>query len=68
MIEIAEGRCDFCGVCVAVCPVDCIDLYEAKILINEETCTDCLNCVYVCPFGALTFQENKVEGHISSRM
>ncbi|MBL7075696.1 4Fe-4S binding protein [candidate division KSB1 bacterium] len=60
MIEIREGRCDFCGVCVAVCPADCIELYEAKIVIDKEACTDCLNCVHVCPFEALTFQEDMV--------
>ena len=46
-------RCDFCGTCVAVCPHDAIDLYEASLKIDYEKCTMCLNCVYICPFKSL---------------
>ncbi|MFQ6618752.1 MAG: 4Fe-4S binding protein, partial [Fidelibacterota bacterium] len=48
-----EGRCDFCGACVAVCPEDAIELRESSIKIDGVKCTDCLLCVYVCPFEVL---------------
>ncbi len=55
MIEIKEDRCDFCGTCVSVCPVDCIELRETVIKIDQNVCTDCKLCVYVCPIETLEF-------------
>jgi ferredoxin len=53
MIAVDRKKCDLCGTCVAVCPVDAIDVLEAEVLIDEDLCTECLNCVAVCPWGAL---------------
>ena len=46
-------KCDFCGTCVAVCPHDAIELYEARLQISQQKCTLCLNCVHICPFRSL---------------
>jgi len=46
-------RCDFCGACVAVCPVDAIQLDEAHWRLFAERCTQCEACVMVCPMNAL---------------
>ncbi len=48
--------CDFCGACVAVCPVDCIELMEYRLSIDDDVCTRCMNCVYSCPVEALVFR------------
>ncbi len=61
MILIREDMCDFCGVCVSVCPPDCIELREAEIIIDREACTDCKLCVYVCPVETLRYTENRHE-------
>ena len=53
MIEIIENKCDFCGSCVAVCPVDCIELKEAAITIDYNVCIDCNLCIYICPIDVL---------------
>ena len=53
MIEIIPNKCDFCGACVAVCPVDCIELKEADISIDHNICIDCDLCVYICPIEVL---------------
>ena len=53
MISVDRKTCDFCGTCVAVCPVDAIEVLESVVIIDEDTCTQCLNCVAVCPWGAL---------------
>lgn len=53
MIEIDRQRCDFCGTCVAVCPVDVIEVLEYQVIIDERACTKCHNCIAVCPWGAL---------------
>lgn len=48
-------RCDFCGTCVAVCPHDAVELFEARLDIDDEKCTLCKNCVDICPFRSLEF-------------
>ncbi len=53
MIKIKKDICDFCGTCVSVCPVDVIELFEARLVIDQEKCTECLNCVKVCPINVL---------------
>ena len=53
MIEITPNKCDFCGACVAVCPVDCIDLQEADISIQHTVCIDCDLCAQICPIEVL---------------
>ena len=62
MIEIADNKCDFCGCCVGVCPVDCIDVKEADIMIDHDICIDCDLCVYVCPIDVLS-QIDKKNSH-----
>ncbi len=54
MIEIADNKCDFCGCCVGVCPVNCIELKEAEISIEHEICIDCDICVFICPIEVLS--------------
>ena len=54
MIHIVENKCDFCGACVGVCPVDCIDLFESDIKIKNQICIDCDLCVYICPIEVLS--------------
>ncbi|MFQ5648781.1 MAG: 4Fe-4S binding protein [bacterium] len=60
MIGIIEDKCDFCGVCVAVCPVDAIELREARIEILKH-CIDCMLCVWICPVETLVPLEQSGE-------
>ena len=53
MISVKENKCDFCGTCVAVCPVDAIELFEANIEILHDRCIDCDLCVWICPIEVL---------------
>ncbi|MBI4436878.1 MAG: 4Fe-4S binding protein [Candidatus Omnitrophica bacterium] len=45
------------GVCVAVCPVDCIHPGDYKgqpfMIIDPDTCIDCGACLPECPIGAI---------------
>jgi ferredoxin len=59
LVRIVPDRCDFCGACVAVCPVDCIELAEYRLTIDHKVCTLCMNCIQVCPVEALAFQETE---------
>jgi len=59
MVGFIKNLCDYCGVCVAVCPEDAITLREISLDIGES-CIDCMLCIYICPFEALTENEKKV--------
>ena len=59
MIEVDKNECDFCGVCVAVCHADCIDLFEKDIKIDTIKCTECKLCIYVCPIEVMSYVEQE---------
>lgn len=61
MIVVNSNICDLCGTCVAVCPVDCIELTEFDLIIDNEICINCNACVKMCPFAALTSETTEVE-------
>ena len=52
MVYVIEDRCDYCGVCVSVCPPNVIELKETNIKILEG-CTNCKLCIYVCPYEVI---------------
>ena len=53
MINIRKNLCDYCGACISVCPVDCIEVREYSIKIDDSICIDCDLCVYICPIEVL---------------
>ena len=59
MINIKENKCDYCGACITICPVDCIEVRESSIQIEQSICIDCDLCVYICPIEVL---ENNATG------
>ena len=60
MLKINGERCDICGTCVAVCPVDAISVSEFKVNIDNDKCIMCMNCVTVCPVKAISEVDNYV--------
>jgi ferredoxin len=59
MLQVDRKLCDLCGTCVAVCPMDCIELNEFMIQIDQELCTSCMRCIQICPFAALSLSETE---------
>jgi ferredoxin len=53
MIRLKKNMCDFCGICVGICPENCIELKEMELAIDRQVCTSCLKCTWVCPLQAL---------------
>jgi ferredoxin len=49
--RIRAEDCDFCGVCVAVCPADAVELKESSVRIVDERCVGCGDCAASCPLG-----------------
>lgn len=62
-VQVRNDECKGCGVCVPVCPYQCLTLgtqlnsigYRPVVFANTQRCTACGLCFRVCPeFGALT--------------
>ena len=57
-----EG-CKGCGLCVVVCPKDCIDISEQSnkhgyfpAQANNTDCTGCAMCAIICPDAVIEVQ------------
>ena len=64
-VMLTPELCILCGLCVDVCPYDCISIVRADhagvgvasqsaLLLDEEACIRCGLCVNRCPPGALS--------------
>lgn len=53
----AGKKCNACGLCVKMCPVNAIKADEPAS-VDEAACISCMRCVSICPQGARTL--NKV--------
>jgi NAD-dependent dihydropyrimidine dehydrogenase PreA subunit len=58
-VTVDADKCNGCGECVDVCPVEVYELQDGKsVAVNEEECLGCESCVEVCETGAITVEEN----------
>ena len=61
---INPDSCTGCEVCIAVCPVDCIDkqagpmeeapMFQSVCIIDQPKCIGCWLCEKVCPWDAIS--------------
>ncbi len=69
-IMLETDRCILCGLCVDVCPTNCITIVRADrlgegtsdqsvLLLDEDACIRCGLCVNRCPPGALSMVHAK---------
>ncbi len=67
-VIIDSEKCEGCGICVSVCPVQAISIIEGKPLINQNKCTECLQCVSECPNAAISqIFDSEVSQELSER-
>lgn len=45
---MVSDKCNGCGTCVDVCPVQCIDNRRTPVYIRQEDCIHCGSCASVC--------------------
>ena len=50
---VDDDRCYGCAACIALCPVDALNLEELLAIVDEPTCTHCELCIPACPVHAL---------------
>jgi len=52
-ISIDKEKCNGCGLCVSICPVQAISLIQNKAFIDQKKCNECLQCMDECPAYAI---------------
>ena len=57
---VDEDKCFGCGACLALCPVNVLDIDNRIAVVDEKNCTHCELCIPSCPVFALEIiPENK---------
>jgi heterodisulfide reductase subunit A len=61
--QVADAWCNGCGVCVAVCPFNALELDESKhiAVVNESLCKGCGTCSASCRQSAIDLKGFKNE-------
>jgi len=52
-ISVDKEKCNGCGLCVSICPVQAISLIQNKASIDQNKCLECLLCMDECPVNAI---------------
>ncbi len=60
-VVIAEVRCKACGLCVAFCPRDALELaqhtnergFHPAVQPDPDKCRGCTSCALMCPEAAM---------------
>ncbi|MBE6206536.1 MAG: 4Fe-4S dicluster domain-containing protein [Rikenellaceae bacterium] len=68
-VVVATERCKGCGVCVASCPCNVLELssevngkgYRYVMMATPDACTGCASCAVICPDSCLVVYRQKFE-------
>ncbi len=56
-VEIDLEECNGCGICVQICPLDCLRMDEnKKAFMKYDECWSCGSCTLDCPVEAITLR------------
>ncbi len=50
---VIQERCDGCGACIEICPVNAIESSSGEVRINPISCVGCGICIPNCPRSAI---------------
>jgi len=57
-VKVNKDKCDGCGTCVDVCPVEVFEVVEEKSTVkNPNECLACRACEVQCPNSAIEIIE-----------
>jgi NAD-dependent dihydropyrimidine dehydrogenase PreA subunit len=58
LIKVEREKCNGCGQCVDLCPVDVFEVKEGRsVPLNPPNCLGCGTCVAVCTTEAIIITE-----------
>ena len=60
VMVVDEERCFGCVACIAVCPLNALELEGILAIPTEDKCTHCDLCIPVCPVRALEIKEEPI--------
>ena len=60
VMVVDDERCFGCAACIAVCPLDALELEGILAVVTEEKCTHCDLCIPVCPVNALEIKGEEI--------
>ncbi len=64
IIQIDEGKCDGCGLCVSACHEGALGLVDGKArLLRDDYCDGMGDCLPACPTGAISFVEREAAAY-----
>ncbi|MFQ6054045.1 MAG: 4Fe-4S binding protein [Candidatus Bathyarchaeia archaeon] len=55
-IKVDAGKCDGCGVCVEICPMDALRMRDDEPHLKYDECWYCGACVEDCPRHAIRLE------------
>ena len=56
IFQVDDDRCFGCAACIALCPVNALDLIDQLAIVEEPICTHCNLCIPACPVFALSIK------------
>ena len=54
---VVKNKCNGCGTCLDVCPMDVFELNEKAEVKNADECIGCRACELQCPEQAITISD-----------
>ncbi len=64
--SIDPSRCEYCGVCAALCPAGAIEAPgDDSLTVDLDSCVSCGLCAESCPTGAIEVGESTARGRLS---
>ncbi len=69
IINISEGKCTGCGLCIPNCPEGAIQIIDGKArLVSDLLCDGLGACLGHCPEGAITIEEREAESYDEAKV
>ena len=56
-VTIDKKKCNLCGTCVSVCPMEVFSKGEKEIIIDEAKCIGCHACELQCDKKAIVVKD-----------
>ena len=57
LVRVDSERCDSCGECVKMCPVDVFEMPHKAVVVRPVNCMGCQACVALCKSKAIIITE-----------